>query len=59
MSAPDTNVETQTRKHWFVLGGIAFVVVIAAGVFMANVYASMDDDAAWTEDDAQMIDPQS
>ncbi|KIC50864.1 hypothetical protein [Tateyamaria sp. ANG-S1] len=58
MSAPDTNVETQTRKHWFVLVGIGTVVVAAALFFIANVYSSMDDDAAFVEDDAQMIEPQ-
>ena len=58
MSAPDTNIETQTRRHWFVLGGIAAVVVVAGLIFVANVYSSVDDDAAWTDDDAQMIEPQ-
>ena len=58
MSAPDTNIETQKRKHWFVLGGIAAVVVIAGGFFVANVYSSMDEDASLVGDDAQMIEPQ-
>ena len=58
MSAPDTNIDTQKRKHRFVLTGLAIVVAAAALVFIANVYAGLDDDAAWTEDDAQMIEPQ-
>ena len=58
MSAPDTNIETQKRKHWFVLSGIAAVVLIAGGIFVANVFSSMEDDANWVEDDAQMIGSQ-
>ncbi|APX10902.1 hypothetical protein [Tateyamaria omphalii] len=58
MSAPDTNIETQTRKHWFVLAGIGAVVLVAGFFFVANVYSSMDDDAALVDDDAQMIEPQ-
>lgn len=56
MSAPDTNVETQTRKHWFVLGGIAAVVLVAGLIFIANVYSSVDADAGWVADDAQMME---
>ncbi|MBV7409025.1 MULTISPECIES: hypothetical protein [Roseobacteraceae] len=59
MSAPDTDVETQTRKHWFVLAGLGVVVLIAGVFFVANVYSSVDDNAALVGDDAQMIEPQS
>ncbi|WP_299045762.1 hypothetical protein [uncultured Tateyamaria sp.] len=58
MSAPDTNIETQKRKHWFVLAGIAAVVLVAGALFVANIYSSVDSDAALSEDDAQMIEPQ-
>ncbi|WP_147114596.1 hypothetical protein [Tateyamaria sp. syn59] len=58
MSAPDTNIETQTRKHWFVLAGIGAVVLVAGLFFVANMYSSVEDDAAFVEDDAQMIEPQ-
>lgn len=58
MSAPDTNIEVQKRKHRFVLLGLAAVVIAAGVVFIANVYAGLDSDAAWTDDDAQMIEPQ-
>lgn len=58
MSAPDTNIDAQKRKHRFVLTGLAAVVAAAGVVFLANIYAGLDDDAAWTDDDAQMIEPQ-
>jgi len=58
MSAPDTNIETQKSRHGFVLAGIAFVVIVAGLVFIANVYSSMDEDAAFADDDAQMIEGQ-
>jgi hypothetical protein len=56
MSAPNTNVEKQKRRHWPVLWGIGAVVVFAAILFLMNVYSSLDDDADWVDDDAQMID---
>ncbi|MEL6465077.1 MAG: hypothetical protein AAFQ58_08925 [Pseudomonadota bacterium] len=59
MSAPDTNIETQKRKHWFVLTGIGSVVLVAALIFIANINASVDSDAALVEDDAQMIEPEN
>ncbi|MEM8655179.1 MAG: hypothetical protein AAGF36_10575 [Pseudomonadota bacterium] len=58
MSAPDTNIETQKRKHWFVLAGMGAVVLVAGLIFIANINASVDDDAALVEDDAQMIETQ-
>ena len=56
MSAPDTNIEKQTRRHKPVLYVIGAVVVFAAIIFLVNINASMDGDAALVSDDAQMIE---
>ena len=38
MSAPDTNVEKQTRRHRPSLGGIAFAVAVAAILLAGYIF---------------------
>ncbi len=59
MSAPDTNVEKQKRRHKPALLAIGAVVAFAAIVFLFNLNAAVDDEAALVGDDAQMIDGQA
>ena len=55
MSAPNTNIEKQKRRHKPALIGIAAVAVFAAIVFFLNVDSAIDGDAM-VEDDAVMMD---
>ena len=45
MTAPDTNIERQKRRHMPVLIGLATVAIFAAIMFMANFGAAVDDPA--------------
>ncbi|WP_299877901.1 hypothetical protein [uncultured Sulfitobacter sp.] len=43
MSAPDTNISKQKKRHLPALIGIAVVAVFAGAVFLANVFTTVDD----------------
>jgi hypothetical protein len=61
MSAPDTNLERQKRRHRPVLIGFAVVGIFAALVFLLNTGSAIDGEGPIVddivEDDAQMLKP--
>jgi hypothetical protein len=55
MSAPDTNIDKQKRRHRPALIGMGVVLAFAAIISLVNVYSSADPDAQLVDDDALMI----
>ncbi len=43
MSAPDTNLEKQKRRHWGPLLGIALAIVLAGGLAFVFLAGGGDD----------------
>lgn len=58
MSAPDTNMVTQKKRHWPVLLGLVAVGFFAALIFTSNVFNAMDADGP-TTGGAVMTDDQN
>ncbi|WP_050927955.1 hypothetical protein [Aestuariivita boseongensis] len=56
MSAPDTNVETQTKRHKGPLVGIAIAVAFGVVMFLTIFFSAADDDDAATTAGPQMIE---
>lgn len=50
MSAPNTNVQKQQRRHRPALIGIAVAVVLGALFFLLNMGSAVDDDGAIIEE---------
>ena len=46
MSAPDTNIEKQTKRHRPALWAIGAVIVFGAIVFLSMVSTAVDDEDA-------------
>jgi hypothetical protein len=56
MSAPDTNVQKQKRRHRPALIGIAIAVALGAVFFLLNMFTAVDEDAELAEDGPLMIE---
>jgi hypothetical protein len=50
MSAPDTNIEKQTRRHKPALFGIFAAIAVGGLLFLTIFFSAVDDDAAATND---------
>lgn len=50
MSAPNTNLEKQKRRHWPVLIGFVVVALFAGLVFMLNVGVAVDGEGPVVEE---------
>jgi hypothetical protein len=46
MSAPQTNIETQKRRHWGPLFGIALAVLVGAVMAVLLTFNAADDEGA-------------
>lgn len=56
MSAPETNIEKQTRRHRGPLYGMAFVLAFAAVIFAAFLaWTSYQSDPATPNDPAAVV----
>ncbi|MGY6535180.1 MAG: hypothetical protein ACXIVG_07530 [Pararhodobacter sp.] len=58
MSAPDTNLQKQKRRHWGPLLGIATVLVLVAVLFFAYLGYSADTDTPEQQPAAGQVDPE-
>ncbi len=50
MSAPDTNIEKQTRRHKPALIGIIAAIAFGGAVFLTMFFSAVDEDGAEIND---------
>lgn len=56
MSAPETNISKQKKRHRPALIAIAVAVVFGIGIFVANVFSSVEPEDGMVEDGPTMLE---